>query len=133
MKNEQEHALDKWSAKHIKEAGVEKPSSDFTAQVMQAVEKASEKPVLVYKPLISRIGWLCIAFTVCALLAYTLFTSTSLETSIGVSRSVEQQLEQLTFLPLDLEWQVPSSLTYGMLAVALWMGLEISLGKKRFQ
>ncbi len=133
MNTEKEKALSKWSENYIKQAGVEQPSQDFTAQVMKAVTKASEKPSLVYKPIISPLGWLCIAIVVAVLLGYTFYTSTSLETSIGLSAYIEQQLEPWSFFDEELAWQPPSSMTYGMLAVALWMGLEITLRRKHFQ
>ena len=52
--------LEDFTRKMIKEAGVSKPSLDFSQRVMEAIE-AKDKVKSVYTPLISRKIWMFIA------------------------------------------------------------------------
>ncbi len=58
---EQYDPLEKLTEDLVKDAGLEKPSVDFTFQVMQEIEKINaveKQPIeIVYKPLISKMVW----------------------------------------------------------------------------
>lgn len=58
------------AGKFFREAGLEKPSAEFTARVMNTI--AVRKVVKEYKPLISRNGWMVI-FSGIGMLFFSLF------------------------------------------------------------
>ncbi|UOB18011.1 hypothetical protein [Abyssalbus ytuae] len=49
--------IEKFTQQLFEEMGLEKPSSSFVSNVMNAVEASSEKSIK-YKPLISKKGWI---------------------------------------------------------------------------
>lgn len=58
MKNHSDHNEDQWLKNLISASGIEKAPDSFTANIMSRLEKVSS-PV-VYKPVISKLGWLII-------------------------------------------------------------------------
>ena len=71
-RNKEEH-IDIFTRKIIKDAGLEKPSIDFTAMVMAKVETDKvplpSKPITYEAPISSK-GWIAIAIT---LVIFTIF------------------------------------------------------------
>lgn len=80
MQEHLEQHLDKLAEKVMKSPGLEKPSLDFTANVMSGIKTSTSK-TFVYKPLISKTGWLLIIMALMALSIYLTF-NTSAENSI---------------------------------------------------
>lgn len=58
MQEHTEQQLDKLAKKMMASSKRETPSMDFTANVMKSIEQVSIGETLVYKPLISKKGWL---------------------------------------------------------------------------
>ncbi|NNK81967.1 MAG: hypothetical protein HKO92_02465 [Flavobacteriaceae bacterium] len=59
MEQHTEQHFDDLIKKVIKDAPIEKPTLEFTSNVMDSIEMNSQKKI-VYKPLISKIGWFAI-------------------------------------------------------------------------
>ncbi len=75
MKENVDKRLDQLSRKVIGKSTLEKPSFDFTANVMSQIERLSNARVFIYKPLISRWVWLFLGVLVTAIFTYVLFFS----------------------------------------------------------
>lgn len=54
----------------IKDANLESPSLDFTKNLMAKIEAQSSTSSIVYKPLISKVGWVCIILVLSAVSIY---------------------------------------------------------------
>lgn len=66
--------LDDLSKKVIIESKVERPSFNFTNEIMYKVEALSKNQVTVYKPLISKTAWVLISVGFLAVIFYAVFT-----------------------------------------------------------
>ena len=75
MKEHTEQHLDKLAKKVMGSSSLEKPSLDFTANIMAKVEDLAISPLTVYKPLISKRSWLLISILVIGGLSYGVFGS----------------------------------------------------------
>jgi len=75
MKEHTEQHLDKLAKKVIKSSLLESPSLDFTANIMAKIEASATNNITVYKPLISKSGWLIISILVIGGLTYGIFSS----------------------------------------------------------
>lgn len=79
MKNKVEENLDQLAKKVIKEASLEQPSFDFTAQLMDKIVVEQTQKAIVYKPLISKKAWIIIAIFAIAFICFLLNVSFSSE------------------------------------------------------
>jgi hypothetical protein len=70
MKNREDKNIEKLVESIMTETSVESPSIDFIAKVMSGVFAVEKKKSLVYKPVISKWGWLIIFGTVVFLFAF---------------------------------------------------------------
>ena len=69
--------LNSFTKSVITEGGLETPSPDFVKNVMRKVAlEATNKAVIVYKPLISKTGWI-LSITIFVLIVTTVFFSDS--------------------------------------------------------
>lgn len=75
MKEHTEQHLDKLAKKVMQLSSLKSPSLDFTAKIMAKVETSSTSSITVYKPLISKSGWLIISILVIGGLTYGIFSS----------------------------------------------------------
>ncbi len=75
MKDHSEQHLDKLAKKVIQFSSLEKPSLDFTANIMAKVDAIATNNIMVYKPLISKRTWFVIAILVVGSLSYGVFGS----------------------------------------------------------
>jgi hypothetical protein len=75
MQDHTEQHLDKLAKKVMQSAPLEKPSLDFTANIMAKVDAIVTNNITVYKPLISKRTWLVIAILVVGSLSYGVFGS----------------------------------------------------------
>ena len=73
MKANTDKQIEKLVDKMMKETTLEKPSFDFTLNVMSQVKALSSSSVMIYKPLISKKGWIFIAIVLLALTLYLAF------------------------------------------------------------
>jgi membrane-associated PAP2 superfamily phosphatase len=75
MKEHTEQHLDELAKKVMQSSPLEKPSLDFTANIMAKVDAITTNNITVYKPLISKRMWLVIAVLVVGSLFYGVFGS----------------------------------------------------------
>ncbi|AUP78240.1 hypothetical protein [Flavivirga eckloniae] len=123
--------LDDLTKKVIKEEPLERPSFNFTASVMSQVTALSRDDVTVYKPLISKTGWLAISTVFLALIGYLLF---------GIEQESSSWLSSLDFSALfnnkvtDLlsAVSIPKTLVYAIVLFGLMFGIQIPLLKNYF-
>lgn len=70
MKENEDKNMEQYVQKVIKETLLESPSHDFTAKVMANVLAVDKSKATVYKPLISKTGWVLIFGGIIATLLY---------------------------------------------------------------
>lgn len=59
--------MDAFAKKYVKEIPVEKPSVDFTKNLMNKLAEVQPEKIIVYKPLISKKGWFLVAASIIAI------------------------------------------------------------------
>jgi len=105
MQDHIEQHLDKLAKKVMQTPSLEKPSLDFTANIMAKVDVMATNSITVYKPLISKRSWLLILILVIGSLSYSIFGS-GLETlgwfdnidySMISNNKVTQAISSVTF------------------------------------
>lgn len=105
MKEYTEHHLDKLAKKVMQLSSLESPSLDFTAKIMAKVEASATSSITVYKPLISKSGWLIISILVIGGLTYGIFSSgleglgwfDNVDYSIISNNKVTEAISRITF------------------------------------
>lgn len=70
MEPHTEQHLNDLGKRIIKDANLESPSLDFTKNLMAKIEAQSSASSIVYKPLISKVGWVCIIVILSAISIY---------------------------------------------------------------
>ena len=70
MKENEDKNIEQYVHAVIKETPLESPSPDFTARVMASVLALDKSKATVYKPLISKMGWVLIFGGIIATLVY---------------------------------------------------------------
>ena len=70
MKENEDKNIEQYVHAAIKETPLETPSHNFTANVMASVLAMDKSKVTVYKPLISKLGWVIIFGGIIATLVY---------------------------------------------------------------
>ncbi len=105
MKEHTEQHLDKLAKKVMQLSSLESPSLDFTAKIMAKVEASATSNITVYKPLISKSGWLIISILVIGGLTYGIFGSgleglgwfDNIDYSIISNNKVTEAISGITF------------------------------------
>jgi len=105
MKEHTEQHLDKLAKKVMQLSSLESPSLDFTAKIMAKVEASATSSITVYKPLISKSGWLIISILVIGGLTYGIFSSgleglgwfDNIDYSIISNNKVTEAISGITF------------------------------------
>jgi len=75
--SQQESQEDKYIKSLLDEGGLEKPSNQFTNNIINNIKAQTESSTLNYKPVISRNAWLVIAFVGLAVFLYLIFINPS--------------------------------------------------------
>ena len=108
---------------------LEQSSKDFTDNLMSKIEAISKPMTIVYKPLISKTGWIIIGVAICSLIGYVLFNEPS--SSSRLSEIVD--LSKIKMNPLsDLSFNFSKTLMYASVLLALMIGVQIPLLKRHF-
>ena len=127
MKNTDKQ-IDDLAKKMMSSSGLEKPSVNFTANIMSQIEAIKSISVLDSKPLISKTAWFGIAIAVIGLFAYSFF-NTSTE-SLGLFENVD-----LSFISNNKISELLSSFTisktvlYSVLLFGIMFSIQIPLLK----
>ncbi|TYA54794.1 hypothetical protein [Formosa maritima] len=77
MKEKKNNQLDTLIKDVMKQSALETPSFNFTANVMQQIAADSKNTATVYKPLISKTGWVVMFIGVLAIIVYILLSGDS--------------------------------------------------------
>ncbi|WP_412986055.1 hypothetical protein [Pontimicrobium sp. IMCC45349] len=118
--------LDKLVERVIKSSPLESPSKDFTASIMSKIETASVGTSTVYKPLISKTGWLLIILALVSVSVYMMVGNVSnswlqsLDYSVITNNKMTEAVSGITF---------SKSLTYAIVLFGLMFLIQIPLLK----
>lgn len=74
MEEHTDKHLDRLTEKALRKVSIESPSADFTNRVMDQINASLASKTTVYKPPISRWGWIFIAVSILAMIGYGLFS-----------------------------------------------------------
>ncbi|MCK8522012.1 hypothetical protein M0D21_10565 [Aquimarina sp. D1M17] len=114
--------------KLVKEAGLENPSPSFLSNVMNQVETSVSKDTIVYKPLISKKGWIIVLLTVSVLIGalFLLYNGESVFNKVNFPFDYfikfENPLSGINFT---------KTTTYAIVFLALLFFVQIGFLKKR--
>ena len=105
---------------------LEQPSSDFTNNLMSHIETISHSSITVYKPLISKTGWVVIFMIISAIVAYVLSVGSSESSGLFENITLFDNIEN----PLaNLSFNVSKTVLYATVLFALMVGIQIPLLK----
>lgn len=128
--------LEKLVDKIMKDAKLDSPSFDFTNKVMSKVNALNSNSVTVYKPLISKTGWLIICII---LLALTVYIATVTETnSTGFLSALDfSVLRNNKIVHIMQGFELPGitlskSLIYSLFFLGIMVCVQIPLLKHHF-
>jgi len=116
--------------KMMKHDSLQKPSSDFTANIMAQVEALGTSKSIAYKPLISKPVWILIGLGVLAIVGFAMTGTTTTENTWMpewnldslYNNGLSNTLSKLKFSSITM---------YGVVFFALMLGVQISLLKKQ--
>lgn len=116
--------LDQFTKEVIQDAGLTAPSTDFLANVMAEVSKenATEK---VYKPLISKVGWLIIGSL------FILFAFVLTRFSLGFSIFGDWDLSSLVIEKYEPKIEIPATYAYCFLFLLIFVVIQVKLIRKQ--
>ncbi len=117
--------LDQFTKKVFQDAGVESPSVDFLANVMAEVSK-EKVPVKVYKPLITKVGWMIIG----ALFLVFAFVLTRF--SLGLSILGDWNLSSLMIDKYQPKIEIPATYAYCFFFLLVFVLIQVNIIQKRF-
>lgn len=117
--------LDQFTKEVMQDAGLQAPSTDFLANVMAEVSK-EKVPVKVYKPLISKVGWLTIAAL------FLIFAYVLTNFSLGFSIFGDWDLSSLLMEKYQLQVTIPSTYAYGCFFFLIFVVIQIKIFQKQF-
>ncbi len=117
--------LDQFTKELIQEAGLTTPSVDFLANVMAEVSK-EKVPVQVYKPLISKVGWMIIGSL------FLVFAFVLTRFSLGFSILGDWNLSSLFVQKYDIKFNLPATYAYGFFFLLVFVIIQIKMIGKQF-
>ena len=129
---EENKDLDDFIRRSVNEVGSENPSLNFTNLVMSKIKADTKRSsVFIYKPLFSKTTWFAIIAMVMAIFGSVIFGQHEQETTwLSVI-----QLNKLTSFNLFgnmPNFPVSSTFVYGILAVTIFIWVQIFILKKHF-
>lgn len=127
MKENADKHLDDLSRKIIGKSSLERPSFDFTQNVMSQVKAISKSTLTTYKPLISKWMWLLITLLATSGVAYILFGPQS--ESLWLQKlNLDQYMSLPSLMPkLDLS----RTTVYVFILFAIMFSIQIPLLKRQ--
>ena len=126
MKNNEDENIEKLVKKLVQTASMESPSRDFTNKVMKGILEAKTSNSLVYKPIISRRGWLLIFTGIIGVFIFLIYNT---EKASRANQFNFSFLRLDKFLDSFSGFQV-SSMTANILFLAFFMiGIQVLLLK----
>ena len=133
MKANTDKQIEKLVDKMMKETTLEKPSFDFTLNVMSQVKALSSSSVMIYKPLISKKGWIFIAIVLLALTLYLAFgiktESTGFLSTIDFSVLANNKISNTLSGFKISSFEVSKTFGYALLLLGLMICVQIPILK----
>ena len=127
----QDKNIDDFSKYLIKDVGLEMPSSNFVANVINTINvKQSKRSVTVYKPLISKIGWFCIAFSLIGL--FTFFYISKSESSIQFLQIDMSFFNKLRVITIFEQMKLSKIFTFSFVLFSVLVLFQLYYIKKYF-
>ncbi|MCD2259997.1 DUF6688 domain-containing protein [Psychroserpens luteolus] len=123
--------LDHLSRKVIGKSAIERPSLDFTKDVMSHIKGLSTSKVTTYVPLISKRVWSMIAIICVGVIGYVVFGTSDSETTIFSSLGLERFTTFEINNPLA-SVEFSQTLIYAVLLFAVMMCVQIPILKRYF-
>lgn len=131
MKENADKQLDDLTRKVIQTTSLEKPSFDFTSNVMSEIDRIESTTSITYVPLISKRVWLILsALVITALLVIALGdinVTTGWLSEVGIERFYNFEISN----PLS-NISVPTTLVYAVGFFGLMLTIQIPLLKRYF-
>ncbi|WP_046745306.1 hypothetical protein [Kordia zhangzhouensis] len=117
--------LNAFTKEIIQDAGLQVPSEDFLKHVMAEVskEKVTKK---VYKPLISKVGWMLIGSL------FVVFTYVLTRFSLGFSFFGNWNLTSLWVEKYKITFSIPTTYAYSFAFLLVFVIIQVYLFSKRF-
>ncbi len=127
MKTPDKSELDGLVKQMVKKAGLDSPSPNFTDKVLAEIGKIEVRsPALVYKPLITNGFWVLLAVAIACLILYAILGEPEVEfqwfSMVSRNRFPIPELFEIFY-----QWSAPSSLLYGLLAIVVFVFLQVYL------
>lgn len=116
--------LDQFTKEVIQDAGLSSPSTDFLANVMAEVSK-EKVPVKVYKPLISKVGWLIIGSL------FILFAFVLTRFSLGLSILGDWDLSSLMIEKYEPKIEIPATYAYCFFFLLVFVVIQVKLIRRQ--
>lgn len=132
MKDRMDVRLEELTTKIVQEAGLKKPSVDFTHRIMDAIEKQTQSVTTVYTPLISKKMWWVIGCVIVVVVGYIFAFNTELPAMQDALATVSSELPQWKIPTYEFDVAVPNTLVYGVLIMAILLAIEIPLLKRKY-
>lgn len=130
MQNLEDKNIEKFIDNIMKDVIVDKPTTDFTDQIMSQISVLEQKKVISYKPLISKKAWIFISIGLCVLFGYLFFGN---YTSSGWFSTVDLSTISDFKMPKLLSGITMSkTLLYSVVFFALMLCIQIPLLKNYF-
>lgn len=133
MQKNKEKEFDAFIQKRIKEEGLESPSNDFTASVLNNIAlNSAQNLTLVYKPLISKSTWYTMAVVIVGILCLVVFGNFNLEVD-WLPQITMQKLGELDLMGKLPKIAISDTYVYAFIGLAFFMGIQVYLLKNHFE
>lgn len=124
MNDKEKKILDSFTKKLVKEQPIERPSSAFLNNVMNAINAIETKESKVWKPLISTKTWLLIVASIIGSM-FLLLKTTPIETPKFLSKIDTSKLISTFSIDYSLSFTTSNTVIYGVLFFAIMMTIQI--------
>ncbi len=136
MEKDENKALEAFYKEMIQEAGLEEPSTGFTASVISKIQKDDQKAeIFSYRPLIPRYVWWVSVVLLGIFFGYTFLEPENLE-FVSLPKWNLDFFNMDRFIDVLNNFKLPDTLVYGSLSLAIFISLQAYLLKthwnKRF-
>lgn len=133
MEENKDKQLDDFVKKVVKNIGLETPSDHFTQSIMSKIAAQKENStVTIYKPLISKTGWLVLAAITLFLFAFIIFGN--LDLNVGWLPSIDQVASyKIDFFDTLKQLNLPNTLVYGLMGLTFFIYVQIIFLKKHLE
>lgn len=125
MNNKDNHLLDDFINKMIKETPIEKPSIDFSSNVMDAINTLEVKKLTnTFEPLISKKVWLLILAGIISLVIFLLKTGVNMNEGY-LSKIDLSRLTSAISLESSYNFTISNTALYGFIFLAIMIPIQI--------